>query len=86
MASRSATRSTTGCASRTNALSYAYDLNGNRQTISYPGEVTATYGHDFADRPQSLSVQVGTDPVQAVVLWSYLRRNRRSSNRHDGAD
>ena len=31
-------------------LVYGYDKNGNRKTITYPDNVTATYGYDFADR------------------------------------
>jgi RHS repeat-associated protein len=37
------------------ALNYAYDLNGNRVAIAYPGNVTACYGYDLADRQAALS-------------------------------
>jgi len=35
-------------------LSYGYDLNGNRTTLSYPGGTAATYNYDHADRPISV--------------------------------
>jgi RHS repeat-associated protein len=37
------------------ALSYAYDLNGNRSSIAYPGNVTACYSFDAADRQAALA-------------------------------
>ncbi len=37
------------------ALAYGYDANGNRLSIAYPGNVTACYGFDVADRQASLS-------------------------------
>ena len=39
-------------------LSYAYDGNGNRREIVYPGGAMATYTHDFADRPLSLDLEL----------------------------
>jgi RHS repeat-associated protein len=48
-------------------LSYTWDPNGNRQTVTYPGGVTASYTFDFADRPATLSMRDGTGPVQALV-------------------
>jgi RHS repeat-associated protein len=48
-------------------LSYTYDGNSNRLTVTYPGAVTASYTYDFADRPLSLSLQDGTNPVQTVA-------------------
>jgi RHS repeat-associated protein len=42
------------------ALAYAYDLNGNRTSITYPGNVTACYGYDIADRQASLSYSTAT--------------------------
>ena len=51
-------------------LGYDYDPNGNRTQINYPGSVTATYSYDYADRQESLSVQVGSsgsDPVTQVA-------------------
>ncbi|MDY7091564.1 MAG: RHS repeat-associated core domain-containing protein [Acidobacteriota bacterium] len=44
------------------ALSYQYDANGNRSVVEYPGAVTAVYTHDFADRPESLTVQRPGEP------------------------
>jgi RHS repeat-associated protein len=52
------------------ALTYAWDKNGNRVTIGYPGypeKVNTTYTHDFADREQSLTVQVGINPPLQLV-------------------
>jgi len=48
-------------------LTYGYDKNGNRKTITYPDNVTATYDFDFADRQTSLSVQVGAAPSLSLV-------------------
>jgi RHS repeat-associated protein len=39
-------------------LGYTYDENGNRATITYPSGAVATYTHDFADRQETLSVDV----------------------------
>ncbi|MDP9120340.1 MAG: hypothetical protein M3O15_03070 [Acidobacteriota bacterium] len=36
-------------------LAYSYDANGNRAAIAYPGNVTACYGFDVADRQASLA-------------------------------
>jgi RHS repeat-associated protein len=38
-----------------NALGYTYDGNGNRISIAYPGNVTACYTYDVADRQAALS-------------------------------
>ena len=51
-------------------LTYTHDANGNRTTVGYPGGVTATYSYDFADRQETLDVQVGADPVQSLVTAS----------------
>jgi RHS repeat-associated protein len=48
-------------------LTYAFDANGNRIAIGYPGGVVARYGHDFADREASLEVQVGSAAPQPIV-------------------
>jgi len=48
-------------------LTYGYDKNGNRTTITYPEAITATYGHDFADRETTLIVQVGAHPPLQLV-------------------
>jgi YD repeat-containing protein len=48
-------------------LAYTWDKNGNRTTITYPETITATYGHDFADREATLTVQVGANPPLQLV-------------------
>lgn len=54
-------------------LGYQYDKNSNRTTLSYPGNVGASYGFDFADREQTLSLSVLGQPATATVLGaSYL--------------
>jgi RHS repeat-associated protein len=35
-------------------MTYGYDANGNRKVIQYPGNVSALYNFDFADRPNSV--------------------------------
>ena len=55
------------------ALSYTYDDNGNRRTITYASGAVATYTHDFADREETLIVDDGVNPAQPVVTdASYL--------------
>ncbi len=54
------------------ALTYAYDTNGNRAQIGYPGGLTAAYSFDFADRPATLSYNAGAGSVPVVVAASYL--------------
>ncbi|MCP4684431.1 MAG: hypothetical protein GY867_03185, partial [bacterium] len=49
------------------ALTYGYDKNGNRKTIGYPGGVTASYTHDYADRQATLTFQAGEQPPQSLV-------------------
>jgi len=49
------------------ALTYTWDKNGNRVTIGYPENVNASYAYDFADREQSLTVQVGPKPPLQLV-------------------
>jgi RHS repeat-associated protein len=49
------------------ALTYTYDGNDNRTSIGYPGGATATYTFDFADREQSLTLQVGTNPALSLA-------------------
>jgi RHS repeat-associated protein len=50
-------------------LGYAYDPNGNRASIAYPGSVTACYGYDIADRQVSLSYSTasGSNVCQGVT-------------------
>jgi YD repeat-containing protein len=48
-------------------LTYGYDPNGNRSSIGYAPDVTASYAFDYADRPVSLNVQVGANASQAVA-------------------
>ena len=55
------------------ALGFAYDANGNRTEVTYPGGVSALYGYDFADRPTSLDLVVGAAaPRPVVTSVSYL--------------
>jgi RHS repeat-associated protein len=54
------------------ALAYQYDANGNRTQITYPGNVTATYGYDFADRQTSLSYNAGAGSQTVVTNAKYL--------------
>lgn len=56
-----------GRMTRDGALTYGYDDNGNKTTIGYPNDVTATYTYDHAGRQQTLSMTVGTDPAVALV-------------------
>jgi RHS repeat-associated protein len=42
------------------SLAYAYDPNGNRTSIAYPGSVTACYVYDVADRQAALSYSTAT--------------------------
>ena len=52
-----------GRATQDGTLGYFYDANGNRTSIVYPGGgATASYAFDFADREQSLSLQIGSNP------------------------
>ncbi|HBL26267.1 MAG TPA: hypothetical protein DD490_05460, partial [Acidobacteria bacterium] len=46
-------------------LTYAYDANGNRTTITYPAGLTALYTHDAMDREVTLSYDDGggTQPL-----------------------
>ncbi len=66
-------------------LGYTWDANGNRTTIVYPGEVgdvTATYGFDYADREDSLSVTTpagGVTPTGVVTAAAYLPSGPLSS-------
>jgi RHS repeat-associated protein len=48
-------------------LTYEYDKNGNQTKIIHPDSVTATYDHDFADREETLTVQVGANPPLQLV-------------------
>lgn len=48
-------------------LAYTWDKNGNRQSVAYPGNVTASYTFDFADRQATLSMQDGASPAQPLV-------------------
>ncbi|MCP4902867.1 MAG: hypothetical protein GY906_38385, partial [bacterium] len=51
-------------------LTYAYDDNGNRVEIGYPGDVRALYTYDFADRQATLDVEQPGEPLQAIVTAS----------------
>lgn len=62
-----------GRVTRDGSLTYGYDANGNRLTAGYPGGATATYGFDFADRHQTLEIQVGAGPPQSLVSSASYR-------------
>jgi RHS repeat-associated protein len=51
-------------------LGYTYDANGNRQSVAYPGGVTACYSFDVADREAALSYSTaaGTNVCQLTTL------------------
>ncbi|MEO1366112.1 MAG: hypothetical protein AAFX50_02960, partial [Acidobacteriota bacterium] len=53
-------------------LSYTYDLNSNRSTISYAGGGMSTYTFDYADREASLSYDAGGGAQSIVTAASYL--------------
>lgn len=48
-------------------LGYTFDKNGNALSLTYPGGLVATYTHDYADRPQTLSVTPAGGTPQAIV-------------------
>lgn len=79
------------------ALTYAYDANGNRREIGYPGGLTATYGFDFADReervvlnepgqgPKTLASDaryLAGGPLASLVLGNGLAETRTYSPRY----
>jgi RHS repeat-associated protein len=49
------------------ALTYDYDVNGNRTRIGYPSGIAAVYAHDFADREATLQIEDGANPPQTIV-------------------
>ncbi len=62
-----------GRLTRDGALAYGYDKNGNRSTIEYAGGVSVTYGYDFADRQDGLTVTTPTETDKGVASGvSYL--------------
>ena len=48
-------------------LLYTYDGNGNRTRVEYPGGMSAITTHDFADRPETLTLERPVDPDLPVV-------------------
>ncbi|HWM92937.1 MAG TPA: RHS repeat-associated core domain-containing protein, partial [Thermoanaerobaculia bacterium] len=52
-------------------LTYAYDKNGNRTAIVYPGGVSAAYTYDFADRQATLSYDSGAGSQPLVTSAGY---------------
>jgi RHS repeat-associated protein len=48
-------------------LTYAFDANGNRTAIGYPGGVVARYAHDFADREASLEIELPSGEAVPIV-------------------
>jgi len=61
-----------GRMTRDGDLTYAYDANGNRRRIVYPGGVIADYTFDLADREESLTVTHGALVTPAVNAAGYL--------------
>ena len=58
---------------RDGALTYAYDMNGNRREIGYPGGMRAIYTFDFADREEHLALQEpGQSPKTIASEAEYL--------------
>ena len=49
-----------------------HDANGNVTTIGYPGGVTATYTHDFADRQATLTVTTPAGTTDVIKTAGYL--------------
>ena len=49
------------------ALGFTWDANGNAAMIVYPGDVTAVYSYDFADRPTSLLARRPGRPDQPLA-------------------
>ncbi len=62
-----------GRAIRDGALAYAYDDNGNRVGIVYPGGLQAIYSYDFADRPASLTLDDGGGTLLPIVTAAAYR-------------
>ncbi len=56
-----------GWVTQDGAFTYAHDANGNRQTITYPGGLIATYTFDHADREVSLTAQPSGGSVQSIA-------------------
>ena len=54
------------------ALSFAYDMNGNRTEIGYPGGCMASYTFDDADREATLHFDDGSGVQSIVSTASYL--------------
>jgi YD repeat-containing protein len=50
-------------------LTYAYDENGNRTEIGYPGGEVARYTHDFADREATLEFEPAGGSAESVVTF-----------------
>jgi RHS repeat-associated protein len=48
-------------------LAYAYDKNGNRTQVTYPGDLKAISTFDRMDREASMTLQQGAGPVTTVV-------------------
>ncbi len=57
----------------TGALSYGYDLNDNRTSITYPGSLTVNYVYDAANRLTTV-----TDYGSRVTQYSYDSANRQT--------
>jgi RHS repeat-associated protein len=63
-----------GRVTRDGELAYAFDDNGNRVEIGYPGDVRAVFTYDYADRPSTLDVEgLGGTLAQSIASnASYL--------------
>jgi RHS repeat-associated protein len=59
-----------GRVTRDGDLTYQYDENGNQVEIGHPGDMSAVYSYDYADRQATLDVQVGVDPPRSIVSSS----------------
>ncbi len=54
-------------------LAYAFDTNGNKSEILYPGGVRAIYTFDHADRHQTLDAEVPGQGIQAIVTGALYK-------------
>ncbi|HSL83931.1 MAG TPA: hypothetical protein VLF66_14245, partial [Thermoanaerobaculia bacterium] len=89
-----------GRRTRDGELTMSFDANGNRTGIGYPGNVSATYTFDFANREESLTVTtpstldhtvasgatyLPSGPLAAVTLGNGLTETRGFDERYHPA-